>query len=542
MNNNLKFRILTIVAVALVCVFFIIGIPKSKQEIIDNWKNNIHLGLDLRGGSQLVLLVHLQDAFKATADAVIEKMKDEMRKANVEYADIDDTDPKTLEQADSIEVDVKGVPAVKAAAFRQLFKDNFDDIWNLTPVGLTDYRMTIKPSEALKLKQDTLTSSINTIGKKVNGLGLTETSVQKRGRSSADAEIMVQLPGVDDPAHIKQVLQTQAVLELYEVLGGPYGSQDQARQEKGGVLPLNSKLVPSSTKGGAPSEWWLLAHRPEVRGQDIRDARAQQSTQNNSWETAFVLSQDAAKSFERYTAAHANDRDRLAIVLDGRVLSAPTIHSKISDNGVIEGLGGQEEASDLALNLRAGSLPASVEFLEQREVGASLGNDSIREGIRSGFAGVGVVVLLMLIYYRRSGVNAVLALVLNALILLAALSYFGAVLTLPGIAGVILTVGMAVDSTVLIFERIREELRAGKAVVAAVEAGFAKAFLTIIDTHVTTVVSCAMLFLFGTGPVQGFAVTLVIGLVANVFTAVFVSKTIFQWELGGQKQVVTLSI
>ncbi len=227
------------------------------------------------------------------------------------------------------------------------------------------------------------------------------------------------------------------------------------------------------------------------------------------------------RASERFTEAHDNDRGRLAIVLDERVLERASIKSKITDNGVIEGMPSQEEAADLALNLRAGSLPASVEFLEQREVGASLGSDSIRDGLASGLAGVGAVVLIMLVYYRRSGINAVLALVLNALILLAALSYFGAVLTLPGIAGVILTVGMAVDSNVLIFERIREELRAGKAIPAAVEAGFNKAFLTIIDTHVTTVVSCAMLFLFGTGPVQGFAVTLVIGLVANVFTAVF---------------------
>jgi|SRR5579862_1010422 preprotein translocase subunit SecD len=542
MNNNLKVRALVIVVVLVVCVYFIIGIPKSKAEILENWHNNIHLGLDLRGGSQLVLRVNLQDAFKATADAVIDKLKDTMRTAGIEYTDIDRNDPQTLETADSIQINVIGVPAVKASNFRQLFQDNFNDIWNLTPVGQTDYHLTMKPSEALALKDATLTSSINTMKKKVDGLGLSETSVQKRGRSSADAEIMIQLPGVDDPGHIKQMLQTQAKLELYEVLGGPYGSLDQMRQDKNGVLPLNSKPLPSLTKGGAPPEYWLLARRPEVRGQDIRDAHAQQNTQNNSWETNFVLSQDAAKSFERFTAAHANDRDRLAIVLDDRVLSAPTIHSKISDNGVIEGLSGQEEATDLALNLRAGSLPASVEFLEQREVGASLGNDSIREGLISGLAGVGAVVLLMLIYYRRSGINAVLALILNAMILLATLSYFGAVLTLPGIAGVILTVGMAVDSNVLIFERIREELRAGKAVIAAVEAGFNKAFLTIIDTHVTTVVSCAMLFLFGTGPVQGFAVTLVIGLVANVFTAVFVSKTIFQWELGGQKQAVTLSI
>jgi preprotein translocase subunit SecD len=542
MNNNLKFRILAIVAVTIVCVYFIIGIPKSKAEIVSNWNNNIHLGLDLRGGSQLVLRVNLQDAFKATADAVIDKMKDAMRTAMIESTDIDRNDPQTLEEADSIQINVTGVPALKAGAFRQMFKDNFDDVWNLTPVGQTDYHLTMKTSQAIALKDQTLTSSINTIGKKVNSLGLTETSVQKRGGNSADAEIMVQLPGVDDPGHVKQILQEQAKLELYEVLGGAYGSQDQARQEKGGILPLNSKLVPEITKGGVPPQWWLLARRPEVRGQDIRDASAHQNTTNGSWETSFVLSQDVAKSFGQFTAAHDNDRGRLAIVLDDRVLEAPSIKSKITDNGVIEGMPSQEAAADLALNLRAGSLPASVEFLEQREVGASLGNDSIREGIRSGLAGVGVVVLIMLVYYRRSGINAVLALVLNALILLAALSYFGAVLTLPGIAGVILTVGMAVDSNVLIFERIREELRAGKAVPAAVEAGFAKAFLTIIDTHVTTVVSCAMLFLFGTGPVQGFAVTLVIGLVANVFTAVFVSRTIFQWELGGQKRVVTLSI
>jgi preprotein translocase subunit SecD len=218
------------------------------------------------------------------------------------------------------------------------------------------------------------------------------------------------------------------------------------------------------------------------------------------------------------------------------------IHGKISDNGVIEGLSGQEEAQDLALNLRAGSLPAGIEVLEERTVGPSLGADSIKEGYVSGLAGVIAVVTVMLFYYKRSGINATLALILNAIILIAALSYFDATLTLPGIAGVILTIGMAVDSNVLIFERIREELRAGKAVIAAVDAGFKKAFLTIIDTHVTTIVSCAFLFLFGTGPVKGFAITLVIGLFANVFTAVFVSRTIFDWELGMQKKAVTLSI
>jgi protein-export membrane protein SecD len=543
MNNNLKTRLAIIAVVLLVCVWLIIGIPKSKAEIIQNWNHSIHLGLDLKGGSQLVLEVQLQDAFKAVADSGIDKLKLELSKAGVEYVDINRNDPQTLKEADTIQINITGVPAVKSTNFRQVFKDNFDDTWILTSVNnpTTDYRMTIKPTEAERLKDDTLTQSINTIEKKINGLGLTEPSVQKRGRSSAQAEILVQLPGVDDSGHVKALLKEQALLELYEVQGGPFGSRDEALASKQGVLGLNSKIAETMAKAGQAKEFYILARRPVVTGRDLRDARPQQMQNSLGWETSFVLSQEAAKTFGAFTGAHVNDR--LAIVLDGKLLGPPpVIKDKISDNGVIEGLGSHEEASDLALNLRSGSLPASVQFLEEREVGASLGNDSIRDGVYSGIAGVSVVVLLMLIYYKRSGINATLALVLNALILIACLSYFSATLTLPGIAGVILTIGMAVDSNVLIFERIREELRAGKATIAAVEAGFGKAFLTIIDTHITTMVSCAFLFLFGTGPVQGFAVTLVIGLGANVFTAVFVSKTIFQWELTSQKKVVTLSI
>jgi preprotein translocase subunit SecD len=309
---------------------------------------------------------------------------------------------------------------------------------------------------------------------------------------------------------------------------------------KNGILPLNSQILPEKTTPGSPKEYYILSRSAIITGRDLRNATPEQSSQNLGWETNFVLSQDAAKRFGTFTGSHIGDR--LAIVLDNQVMSAPVIKNKITDNGVIEGLSGQDEAKDLALNLRSGSLPAGVQYLDDRTVGATLGSDSIREGVISGIAGVIAVVTIMLIYYKGSGVNATLALVLNAIILIAALSYFGAVLTLPGIAGVILTVGMAVDSNVLIFERIREELRAGKAAVAAMEAGFGKALLTIIDTHVTTVVSCCFLFLFGTGPVKGFAVTLVIGLVANLFTAIFVSKTIFYWELGRQRTAVHLSI
>jgi preprotein translocase subunit SecD len=258
------------------------------------------------------------------------------------------------------------------------------------------------------------------------------------------------------------------------------------------------------------------------------------------FETDFTLTQDAARRFGRYT--ESNIGNKLAVVLDSQIRSVATIQNRIEDSGRITGQGSQQESSDLALVLRAGSLPAGIVYLEERTIGPSLGADSVHQGVVAGLVGLAAVVSFMLVYYKRSGVNATLALILNAVMLMAALSYFGAVLTLPGIAGVILTIGMAVDSNVLIFERIREEIRAGKGIAAAIDAGFGKAFLTIIDTHVTTVVSCAFLFMFGTGPVKGFAVTLVIGLLANLFTAVFVSRVIFDYELESQPRMATLSI
>lgn len=539
MNRNLQTKALFIVATILVCVYGVIGLPKSKDELVANFQKNIRLGLDLRGGSQLVMQVQLQDAFKAEADATIERIKDELRKASVDYGSIDRNEPDSIDNADSIQINVHGVPPTKAGDFRKVINEQFGGVWILGSLNPTDFKLTMKTTEALKLRVATVEQAKSTIEKKINGLGLTESTTQERGNAEKDAQLLVQMPGVDDPARVKDILRTAALLELFDVKGGPYPTREAAMAEKGGVMPLNTQLVRALPRGGNSEGWYLLARTPVVTGRDLRDSRAQQSPQNSSWETTFVLTQEAAKRFERFT--EANIGNRLAIVLDKQVLTAPSIKNKISDSGVIEGIGSHEEASDLALNLRSGSLPAGIVYMEERSIGPALGADSIRDGIYSGIAGVLAVVVAMLVYYKRSGINATLALILNAIILIAALAYFDATLTLPGIAGVILTIGMAVDSNVLIFERIREELRAGKAVMAAIDTGFSKAFLTIVDTHVTTVVSCAFLFIFGTTAVKGFAVTLVIGLVANVFTAVFVSKAIFDFEYGG-KQVTTLSI
>jgi preprotein translocase subunit SecD len=333
-------------------------------------------------------------------------------------------------------------------------------------------------------------------------------------------------------------MQTAALLEIQEVKDGPFPSRESALSQHGGILPPNTELL-KTARGVDGEQWYLLGRTPIITGRDLRNARPGQD-EFRKWEASFQLTQDGGRRFGRFT--EANVGNRLSVVLDNQIINVATIQSKIDDSGRITGLSGEQESSDLALNLRAGALPAGIIYLEERTVGPSLGADSIRAGILASLIGLVVVIFFMILYYRLAGVNAILALFLNVIILLAALGYIRATLTLPGIAGFILTIGMAVDANVLVFERIREELRGGKTVVSSVQAGFHKAFLTIIDTHVTTVVSAFCLFLFGTGPVKGFAVTLVIGLVANLFTAVFVSRVIFDYVLSRQTRQATLSI
>jgi preprotein translocase subunit SecD len=539
MQTNLTARTVVIVLVILACVYGIIGFPTSTAAIQRNFSNNIHLGLDLKGGSHLVLEVQVQDAVKADALQTGERLKEDLKKQSIPWGSMDTTDAATVNEANQVALIVKGIPVAQGGALRDIVTEKYPT-YNLSSIGPTDYQLKLKPTELIALETETVQRSIDTIGNRIDQLGLAEKSVQQYGRAGADYQILVQLPGVDDPEHVQQLIGTAAVLEVDDVKDGPYPSKDAALAQHGGILPLNTKLVQVKARGTADVEQvFLVGKIPIVSGQEMRNARPSQGDVQG-WETDFTLSPDAGKRFGRYTEANINNK--LAVVLDNKAVSIATIQAKIEDSGRITGLGSQEEAVDLSRYLRSGSLPASIKYLEVRSIGASLGTDSIREGEMAGVVGLVAVVLIMLVYYKRSGINAVLALVLNAVILLAAISYFGAVLTLPGIAGVILTIGMAVDSNVLIFERIREELRSGKSVVAAVDAGFGKAWWTIVDTHVTTMVSCAFLFLFGEGPVKGFAVTLTIGLAANVFTAVFVSKTIFAWELSGRNRQEALSI
>jgi len=542
MNPNLKWKMLFIVAVILACVYGLFGLPTfptSWSQVKDNFSKQIKLGLDLQGGTHLILQVQVQEAIAQETDQTVDRLTTQLRAKSIRYDEV--------RRVDDTHILVRNVAAEQAAGFRDMVTDVFGREWDATPAAgeQSGYLLTLRPSAISAIQQQTMQQSLETIERRINALGLTEPTIQFHGR--ADNEILVQLPGEGDPARAKAVIQAGGQLELRLVVGGPYSSDLQALQAHNGVLPPATELVRgrsearSTTGAPAAETWYLLERTPVVTGRDLRNADTSRNTERpGTWQVNFSLSNEAARRFGPFT--EQNTGRQMAIVLEHRVYSAPVINSRIDDSGRIEGQFGEQESHDLALVLRAGALPASIRYLEERTVGPSLGADSIRHGVQASVLSLIVVMVFMLVYYRLAGVNAVLALVLNLIILMAVLAYFGAVLTLPGIAGVILTIGMGVDSNVLVFERIREELRNGKAPVSAVEAGFDRAFLTIIDTHVTTVVSAAFLGLFGTGPIRGFAITLVIGLIANLFTSIYVSKTIFAWHLAKADRQAELSI
>jgi len=538
MNKNLGWKVIVIAITLVVFVVGIFGVPDnwSGKGLLAALQNRIHLGLDLKGGTHLILQVQVNDAVNVDSDNALERLKADMRSHKISYAEI--TKPDAANHPEQIVI--KGVPPEQSSDLRSIVGDRLPD-YNLTSGAENTWTVVMKPQTLAELKQRAVTQAIETIRNRIDQLGVSEPVIEEHGLGQY--QILVQLPGVDDPARVKEIMQSTAMLEIRQSLGGPYSSEQQALQDHGGVLPPDSMLLPGRSIGVKQSDegpvWYLISRSSAVTGRDLRNAEPSRD-ENGQPSVQFNLTNEGGRRFAAFTGAHVGEN--LAVVLDNKVQEVAVIKEQIHDTGVINGRFSEQEAKDLAMILRSGALPAGIKYLEERTVGPSLGSDSIRAGVTAAVIGMLAVLAFMLIYYHAAGINADVALILNLIILLGFLGFSGATLTLPGIAGVILTVGMGVDSNVLIFERIREELRNGKTPPSAVEQGFSHAWVTIVDTHVTTIVSAIILFIFGTGPVRGFAVTLSFGLFANLFTAVFVSRVIFDWILTRKQRGEALSI
>ena len=518
MAKNLRWKVLTILAVVALSVFAFYP-PDQK----------IRLGLDLKGGVQLVMRVVTDDALRIEAQTSADRVAEQLKTANIPVS-------TTVVNATSFTVTV---PPDQDAAFRASpvlleLDPNYE-----RSSGAGIYTYTLRPNIAVQLREDTVNQALQTIERRVNELGVAEPVVARHG--AAD-QIIVQLPGVTEVDRAKEIIRSTALLELKQVEQGPFSDEAAARQALGNNLPPDMQILPGTLEAGpgqpAGTGFYVVRRIPAVTGRDLRNARPTLD-ENNRPAVSFSLNREGARKFGNFT--QANIGKQLAIVMDNRVVSAPQIQSRIDDEGRITGNFTNQESQDLSLVLRSGALPANLTSLEERTVGPSLGADSIRAGITAAVGGLALVTLFMLGYYRLAGFNALLSIVINLIILLGLMAYAGATMTLPGIAGFILTIGMGVDSNVLIFERIKEELATAKGVKAAVGAGFDRVLLTILDTHVASLIAAAFLFNFGTSSIRGFALTLTIGLLANVFTAYFVSRTLFELTLS-KRQVAKLSI
>jgi preprotein translocase subunit SecD len=565
-KKNLLQRAIIIAVVTLVGLYIVIG-PRHRPSLKDfGWSgikatlaSNIHLGLDLKGGSHLVMRVkteeflkHLTEGNAVAAENAAKDAGFDVKSAHAETGAgnyrvvLEVGDPS---KADDIKTGVQKKVELGDTSVWTYAQSGNQLTWSMTN------------SAQRSLADNAATQAKNIIDSRINALGITEPLLQTHGAQSSH-QILLQMPGVQDPERVKNLLKGESRLELVHVVSPPspapsqtYATEAEAINSvsSGGALPANRRVLkyvermdPTSTAEDQSREKrtkWVVVEAPAIiDGSELRNATAVPSRAGGTqdFEINFSLKKNGADKFGAWTGSHINEY--MGVVLNDEVQSIAYIKSQIFDSGQIEGRFTKESADDLALTLRSGALPAPIEYLEERTVGPSLGQDSINAGVRASGVGLALVVLFMLIYYRGSGINAVVALILNMILMMAGLILFGATLTLPGIAGIILTIGMAVDSNVLIFERIREELRTGKTIPSAVEQGFGRAFITIIDTHVTTIISSLFLFVFGTGPIRGFAVTLVIGLLVNLFSAVYVSRTIFMWELGRKEKVESLSI
>jgi len=544
MNKNLGWKVGIIAAAVLIFLYGIFGVPSGfSGDALANalvspspMRHGINLGLDLKGGTHLILQVQVNDAVSFETDNAIENLKPAFKSAKITYSEITKPDPSNRPE----QIVIKGVPSEARAQLQETVQAKLPD-YDLGSGAENTWTVTMRPQVLNQLKENAVDQAIETIRDRIDQLGVKEVPVERHGLGKY--QILMELPGVDDADGVKDLLSRTAVLEIKLVLGGPYSNKQEAQsahQNDDSVILPSSVVTRSSSD--STDQWYAVTRSSVVTGRDLRQQGASVSSDQNTGQPSVVfnLTNEGGRRFADFTGAHV--QDRLAVVLNGTVREAATIQEQIHDQVSIHGGFTEQTAKDLVFVLNSGALPARINYLEERTVGPSLGADSIRSGVRAAIVGMVAVLVFMLIYYRAAGVNADVALILNLVILLGVLGFIGATLTLPGIAGVILTVGMGVDSNVLIFERIREELRNGKTAPSAVEQGFGHAWITIVDTHVTTIVSAAILFIFGTGPVKGFATTLVIGLFANLFTAVFVSRVIFDWVLSRKAVGEALSI
>jgi preprotein translocase subunit SecD len=527
--KNLRWKIVTIVAVF--AVFFALGvypILANRYKLpAPGWlmAKQLKLGLDLRGGVHLVLRVHTDEALRIATTTTVEQLREALRTAGVTVGSLTVTSPTSFR--------VEGVPQDRDAEFRRAADDLVSANYERSSGAGNTYTFTMRPNIERDMREQTVIQAQETIDRRVNELGVAEPNISRYGQTGD--QLLVQLPGVTDVNRAKEIIRSTAILELKLVEAGPAPSREALLQAYGGKLPDDMEIVSGASTGGdAGTSYYLVRKVAAVTGQDLRNARPSLD-ENNRPAVAFSLTNEGARKFGKVTGENVGRY--LAIILDKRVQSAPRIESRINSEGRIAGSFTTDEVNDLSLILRSGALPASMSYLEERVIGPTLGQDSVKAGVMASLAGLALVILFMLTYYRLSGINAVVAMICNLIILIGLMAYFGATMTLPGIAGFILTMGMGVDSNVLIFERIKEELETGKSVRAAIDAAFSRVFLTLLDTHVTSLIAAAFLFQFGTGPIRGFATTLTIGLLTNLFTSIFVSRALF--ELALQRQPAT---
>jgi len=490
----------------------------------------IQLGLDLQGGMHLVLGVDVDKAVESRVDTIIDQVESRLREKDIVF--------KRIERRQGDRLVVLVYDGAEGAKVDALMADEFPSLEAETlpdQGGYIEKTYRLSDKEIENIKDYAVRQALETMRNRVDQFGVSEPTLQRQSGN----RILIQLPGVEDPDRAIALLGKTARLE-FKMVDETANIQDAVN----GKLPEGTQLLYERNVNkatGAVKETPLVVYDKTVlTGDLLSDANVRIDSRFNEPYVSITFNSVGAKRFDQITAANVGKR--MAIVLDDTVYSAPVIRERISGGSAqISGSFTSQEATDLAIILRAGSLPAPVKILENRTVGPSLGQDSINKGIKSIWVGAILVVIAMILYYQLSGVVAVTALILNIIFITAMLSLFGATLTLPGLAGIVLTIGMAVDANVLIFERIREEIRLGRAPKLALESGYGKAFITIIDANLTTLLAALVLFQFGTGPVRGFAVTLSIGIIASLFTAIFVSRVIFDFFLKG-REVKRLSI